>query len=93
LTANGDTDINLALSISIDEMRRYQGGQKVNQLFLFSDGNPTRGETDWIQIRNYDKILQHGAIFVYQPLPLAPMRAKSNLIDSLVLLGESIFLS
>jgi len=51
LTANGETDINLALSIGIDEMRRYQGGQKVNQLFLFSDGNPTRGKTDWIKIR------------------------------------------
>jgi WD40 repeat protein/Mg-chelatase subunit ChlD len=51
LNADGFTDINLALSISIDEMRRYRGAQRVNQLFLFSDGNPTSGETDWINIR------------------------------------------
>jgi WD40 repeat protein/Mg-chelatase subunit ChlD len=51
LLADGGTDINQALSISIDEMRRYRGAQRVNQLFLFSDGNPTSGETDWIKIR------------------------------------------
>jgi WD40 repeat protein/Mg-chelatase subunit ChlD len=51
LNVRGSTDINLALSISIDEMKRYRGAQKVNQLFLFSDGNPTSGETDWIKIR------------------------------------------
>jgi uncharacterized protein YegL len=51
LIANGSTDINLALSISIDEMRRYRGAQRVNQLFLFSDGNPNHGETDWVKIR------------------------------------------
>lgn len=51
LTAGGSTDINLALAISIDEMRRHQGAQRVNQLFLLSDGNPTAGETDWINIR------------------------------------------
>jgi WD40 repeat protein/Mg-chelatase subunit ChlD len=51
LNADGYTDINLALSISIDEMKRYRGAQRVNQLFLFSDGNPTSGETDWINIR------------------------------------------
>jgi len=47
LTADGDTNIDIALSISIDEMRTYQDSQRVNQLFLFSDGNPTIGETDW----------------------------------------------
>jgi len=51
LETRGMTDINLALSISIDEMRRYRGAQRVNQLFLFSDGNPNVGETDWINIR------------------------------------------
>jgi uncharacterized protein YegL len=51
LIAKGSTDINLALSISIDEMRRYRGAQRVNQLFLFSDGEPTSGETNWIKIR------------------------------------------
>jgi len=51
LNTGGSTDINLALSISIDEMRRYRGAQRVNQLFLFSDGNPTSGEIDWINIR------------------------------------------
>jgi uncharacterized protein YegL/uncharacterized protein with WD repeat len=51
LVVHGSTDINLALSISIDEMKRYRGAQRVNQLFLFSDGEPTSGETNWIKIR------------------------------------------
>ncbi|OQW87987.1 MAG: hypothetical protein BWK78_08630 [Thiotrichaceae bacterium IS1] len=51
LIVRGGTDLNLALSISIDEMRRYQGTQRVNQLFLFSDGNPNSGESNWINIR------------------------------------------
>lgn len=34
--------------INIAEQR---AAQRVNQLFLFSDGNPTSGETDWIKIR------------------------------------------
>lgn len=51
LNVAGGTDINLGLAVSIDEMRRYRGVQRVNQLFLFSDGNPYNGETNWIKIR------------------------------------------
>jgi Mg-chelatase subunit ChlD len=51
LTANGGTDIYLGLSFGINEISRHIDYHKVNQLFLFSDGNPTSGETNWIQIR------------------------------------------
>jgi len=51
LTASGGTDINLGLKYGIDEISRHSGNHKVNQIFLFSDGNPTSGETNWIQIR------------------------------------------
>jgi uncharacterized protein YegL len=51
LSAGGGTDINLGLSFGIDEISRHRSRHKVNQVFLFSDGNPTSGETDWIKIR------------------------------------------
>lgn len=51
LVAGGGTDINLGLSFGIDEIARYGDRYKVNQVFLFSDGNPTSGETNWIKIR------------------------------------------
>lgn len=51
LTADGGTDINLGLSFGIDEISRHSSLHKVNQIFLFSDGNPTSGEMNWIQIR------------------------------------------
>jgi len=51
LSADGGTDINLGLSFGIDEISRHGNRHKVNQVFLFSDGNPTSGETDWIKIR------------------------------------------
>ncbi|MCP4347578.1 MAG: VWA domain-containing protein [Desulfobacterales bacterium] len=50
LNADGGTDINLGLSFGIDEISRYDDGQRLNQIFLFSDGNPTSGETNWINI-------------------------------------------
>ena len=51
ITTRGGTDLNLGVLYGIAEMNRYRNEQRVNQLFLFSDGNPTSGETDWIRIR------------------------------------------
>ncbi len=51
LTASGGTDISLTLSFGINEISRYKTHQTINQIFLFSDGNPTSGEDNWIQIR------------------------------------------
>lgn len=56
LTADGGTDINIGLSFGIDEIGRYESDASLNHIFLFSDGQPTSGETDWIKIRqNVDK--------------------------------------
>ncbi|MGK7905532.1 MAG: VWA domain-containing protein [Hormoscilla sp.] len=56
LTAGGGTDINIGLSFGIDEIGRYESDASLNQIFLFSDGQPSSGETDWIKIRqNVDK--------------------------------------
>ncbi|WUH98909.1 VWA domain-containing protein [Spirillospora sp. NBC_00431] len=53
LTATGGTDLNLGLRYGIDEIARYGNDRLdlVNCLYLFSDGDPTSGETDWVQIR------------------------------------------
>lgn len=52
LVAGGSTDINLGLSFGIDEMYRYADQDNMaNYIYLFSDGNPTSGETDWLRIR------------------------------------------
>ena len=52
LTAEGGTDIDTALSYGFEEISRYGNRlSNVNQIVLFSDGNPTSGETNWIQIR------------------------------------------
>lgn len=51
ITAGGGTDINIALSYGIDEVSRYEGDNTLNHVYLFSDGNPTSGETEWIRIR------------------------------------------
>ncbi|MCP4347577.1 MAG: VWA domain-containing protein [Desulfobacterales bacterium] len=50
LSPGGGTDINLGLSYGINEISRYDDGERLNQIFLFSDGNPTSGETDWMNI-------------------------------------------
>ena len=52
LTADGGTDINIGLSYGIDEISRHESDASLNQVFLFSDGQPTSGETDWIKIRH-----------------------------------------
>ncbi|MEU6422720.1 VWA domain-containing protein [Streptomyces spiralis] len=52
LSADGGTDINLGVQYGIDEIgRNAVGGRTVNCLYLFSDGDPTSGERDWIRIR------------------------------------------
>ena len=53
LRARGATDLNLGIRYGIDEIRRHSGRGKdyVNCLYVFSDGDPTSGETNWIKIR------------------------------------------
>ncbi|MGW5201465.1 VWA domain-containing protein [Streptomyces spiralis] len=52
MSAEGGTDINLGVQYGIDEIgRNAVGGRTVNCLYLFSDGDPTSGERDWIRIR------------------------------------------
>ncbi|WP_043672306.1 VWA domain-containing protein [Streptomyces xylophagus] len=52
LTAGGGTDINLGVQYGIDELGRHSArGRTVDCLYLFSDGDPTSGERDWITIR------------------------------------------
>jgi uncharacterized protein YegL len=52
LTAEGGTDINLAVQYGIDEVARNSvSGRTVDCLYLFSDGDPTSGERDWTTIR------------------------------------------
>ena len=54
LTAGGGTDLNLGIRYGIHEINRNAAGQSgiVNCVYLFSDGDPTSGETNWIQIRS-----------------------------------------
>lgn len=53
LSATGGTDINLGVQYGIDEITRHSDGRPdiVNRVYLFSDGAPTSGETDWTKIR------------------------------------------
>ncbi|MFF9123869.1 VWA domain-containing protein [Streptomyces sp. NPDC014889] len=52
LRADGGTDLNLGVQYGIDEIgRNALGGRTVNCLYLFSDGDPTSGERDWVRIR------------------------------------------
>ncbi|WP_329792614.1 VWA domain-containing protein [Lentzea sp. DG1S-22] len=53
LEADGGTDINMGVLFGLDEITRHSGGRPdlVNCLYLFSDGDPTSGERDWISIR------------------------------------------
>ncbi len=51
LTAKGGTDLNTGLSFGFEEISRYGNRHSVNQIFLFSDGNPTSGEQNWNNIR------------------------------------------
>ncbi len=51
LNADGGTDLNMGVSFGIDEISRYGNANTLNQVFLFSDGQPTSGETNWLTIR------------------------------------------
>ena len=51
LRPKGATDINLAISYGIDEINRRGNNKSLNHIYLFSDGSPNSGETDWIKIR------------------------------------------
>ncbi|WP_341720347.1 VWA domain-containing protein [Micromonospora sp. FIMYZ51] len=51
LCAAGGTDLNLGLSFAFDEIERHSAAGTVNRVYLFSDGDPTSGETNWITIR------------------------------------------
>jgi uncharacterized protein YegL len=54
LAAGGGTDLNLGVKYGIHEINRNAMGRSdiVNCLYLFSDGEPTSGQTNWIQIRS-----------------------------------------
>jgi len=53
LRADGGTDINMGIRYGLDELSRHGGSRSdlANYLYLFSDGQPTSGETNWIKIR------------------------------------------
>jgi len=51
LVAGGGTDLNQGLLAGIDEASKGVGRATTSHIFLFSDGNPTDGVTDWLQIR------------------------------------------
>jgi len=54
LRAGGGTDLNLGVLYGVDEIGRHAREQSdlVNCLYLFSDGDPTSGETNWLKIRS-----------------------------------------
>jgi uncharacterized protein YegL len=54
LQAAGGTDLNLGVLYGINEIGRnaQERAGLVNCLYLFSDGDPTSGETNWIKIRS-----------------------------------------
>src|SRR5215470_4954502 len=53
LRADGGTDINMGIRYGLDELSRHDTGRPdfANYMYLFSDGQPTSGETNWIKIR------------------------------------------
>lgn len=51
LVAGGGTDINLGLTAGLTEAVRFAGETTLTHIFLFSDGNPTDGVTEWLDIR------------------------------------------
>jgi uncharacterized protein YegL len=62
MTADGGTDLNQGVRWGITEAYRHAAGRQdlVNSLYLFSDGQPTSGVTDWIQIRKNVADAVHG---------------------------------
>nr|WP_221376393.1 VWA domain-containing protein [Actinoplanes polyasparticus] len=51
MAASGGTDLNLGLAFALNEIERFASSKTVNCVYLFSDGDPTSGETDWVKIR------------------------------------------
>jgi Mg-chelatase subunit ChlD len=51
LVARGGTDINLGLEAGLAEAGSSADPEALTYVYLFSDGNPTDGETSWMQIR------------------------------------------
>ena len=51
LRATGGTDLNLGLSFALNEIERFATPGTINCVYLFSDGDPTSGERNWITIR------------------------------------------
>ncbi|MET7424276.1 VWA domain-containing protein [Dactylosporangium sp. NPDC005555] len=51
LRPSGSTDLNLGILYSLDEIARHGDATTVDCVYVFSDGEPTSGETDWIKIR------------------------------------------
>ncbi|MFC7529864.1 VWA domain-containing protein, partial [Actinoplanes sp. GCM10030250] len=52
LAPQGSTDLNMGVSYGLDELSRHGGDEAIaSHLYLFSDGEPTSGETNWIKIR------------------------------------------
>ncbi|MFG2039966.1 VWA domain-containing protein [Dactylosporangium sp. NPDC048998] len=64
LRAGGGTDLNLGLQYGIAEIRRHDDGapSMVNCVYLFSDGEPNSGESNWINIRRNAAELLRGDI-------------------------------
>lgn len=60
LVAEGGTDVNLGLTTGIQEAARFAGDTTVSHVFLFSDGNPTDGVTEWLEIRRNVVAATHG---------------------------------
>lgn len=61
LIAIGETNLNAGLEFGLNQIQhgKYliestydRDTNVINEIFLFSDGNPTAGQTDWLRIRN-----------------------------------------
>lgn len=62
LRTEDSTDINLGLQYGIAEIQRHQHTNMINQLYLFSDGNPNSGEQSWVKIRQNVAVRVRGDI-------------------------------
>ncbi len=51
LIARGWTDLNQGLLAGLEEIGRVADETTISYVYLFSDGNPTQGVTEWIDIR------------------------------------------
>lgn len=65
LVGDGGTDINMGIEYAIAEILRHDEMEQMNCIILLSDGNPTSGETKWLNIRKNIVQKTRGAIGVY----------------------------